>query len=744
MNESEVFFTAPDSGPGSSNSTFDLREYFRLVVSRWPTILLVTGLCVALALAHFVVTPPEYRAETLLQIEQRSPLALKDNSNPYLEAFLTQKYYPTQYRLLKSRGFAERVVQRLGLANHLGLDSGEMDSKDGLETDQAVLADLARRLLGRIRVVPIQGTELVTLSYVSYQPEQAADIVNAYALEYISWNIENRSVLIDKTSSFLQAELQQIKTELKEKETHLEEYSRSTDILTFDPGSNPTLQRLANLNQELLGAQADVRDKDASYRELSQLPRERVADEESKGLIAELRKEQLRRQSEYEAKLQVYKPDWPAMVELRAAIEDADRAYQRAVDKHYREAENRHQAEAQAARNQQRRLEREISTVKSEAMDLGSVSIEYNNLQMEIEARRTRQDELLQQLSTTSMSARMFGERESNVRVVEQALVPSSPFRPSLSLDLSLGLSSGLILGIGLILLLHFLDRTIKSPEELERIVKLPLLGVIPDVNQKSQGYGIAGYYGYRKRSRGTKANEPVRRIELLPAHHPRQAVSEAYRSLRTALLLSSAEKLKLISITSAESGEGKTATAANLGIVLAQLGKRVLLVDGDMRKPRLFKVFDVSNRSGLVNLLTGSVQPESCILPTEVENLYLCPAGPHPPNPSELLSSDRMREFLSFAQAGYDFVIVDTPPVLAVTDAVLVGAMCHGVVLCFRSNKVLREDVQTCRSRLLMSEVRVLGTVLNRYAPPRSGGYGRKYYYYESYGEEAESSSAA
>ena len=266
---------------------------------------------------------------------------------------------------------------------------------------------------------------------------------------------------------------------------------------------------------------------------------------------------------------------------------------------------------------------------------------------------------------------------------------------------------------------------------------------VIPDVSEKSKGYGSSGYYSYRKRSRPTPS-DPIRQIELLPALHPRQAVSEAYRSLRTALLLSSAEKLKLISITSADSGEGKTATAVNLGTVLAQLGKRVLLVDGDLRKPRMFKLFEVSNRAGLVNFLTSNVSPETLVVPTGIDNLFLCPTGPHPPNPSELLASDRMREFLLFAQANYDFVIVDTPPVLAVTDSVLVGAMCHGTVLCFRANNVLREDVQACRNRLLMSDVRILGAVLNRYAPPRSGGYGRRYYYYESYGEDIDNSSAA
>lgn len=742
MRERDVVLTGAQSAP-LEGFGFDFREYVQIVIGRWPLVALAAALGIALGLVHFFVTPPQYRAETLLQIEQRSPLGLGDDSNPYLEAWLTQKYYPTQYRLLQSRGFAERVIQRLNLAQQLGLDAPGDETDASSVDDQTVLAKLARRLLAGLKVSPIQGTELVTLSYTASESEQAAQIVNAYAQEYISWNIENRSVLIDKTSRFLETELQELRTALQAKEAQLEDYSRRSDIVTLDPASNPTLQRLANLNRELLAARSDQREKEARVRDLAQMPRERIADDESNGLITEMRREQVRRESEYDTKLKVYKPDWPAMVELKAAIDDGERAFQRAVDKHYGEAEKRYRAEAQAARNQTRRLQSEIEAVKSEAIDLGSVSIEYNNLQMELGELHDRQEELLDQLSRTSMSARMFGQSESNVRVVEQALVPARSFRPSLRLDLTAGLGGGLVIGIGLVLLLHLLDRTVKTPEELEKILQLPLLGVIPDIGEKSKGYGLSGYYGYRRQA-SAAPSEPVRHIELLPARHPRQAVSEAYRSLRTALLLSSAEQLQVITITSAESGEGKTATAANLGAVLAQLGKRVLVIDADMRKPRMFKVFEVSNRAGLVNFLAGEASPESLVLPTGIDNLFLCPAGPHPPNPSELLASDRMHEFLRLARESYDFVILDTPPVLAVTDAVLLGAMCDGTVLCFRSHSVLREDVRNCRRRLQMSDVRVLGAVLNRYSPSRSGGYGGKYYYYESYGEDAKNSSAA
>jgi capsular exopolysaccharide synthesis family protein len=304
---------------------------------------------------------------------------------------------------------------------------------------------------------------------------------------------------------------------------------------------------------------------------------------------------------------------------------------------------------------------------------------------------------------------------------------------------MTLGASFGFTLGIGLVILLHFLDRTVKTPEELERLLDLPVLGVIPDMSDNSRAYSYRSYYGQGKGQTTEGTGERPTNIELLPALKPRLAVSEAYRSIRTALLLSTAEKLRAITITSAESGEGKTATAANLALVMAQLGRRVLLIDADLRKPRVHKVFKASNRDGLVSYLTLQLDFDSTTQETQHENLWICPSGPHPPNPSELLASERMREFLHAASVKFDFVIVDSPPVLPVTDGVLIGSIVDGVVLCLRANKVHREDAKSCRERLRMADVKVLGTILNRYSPGRTGSYGRRYHYYESYAAQTD-----
>jgi len=363
------------------------------------------------------------------------------------------------------------------------------------------------------------------------------------------------------------------------------------------------------------------------------------------------------------------------------------------------------------------------------------------------------------------VAARLQDTRESNVRIIDQALVPDGPFRPSLRKDLSYGGVLGLLIGIGFAFLIEFLDRTVKAPEEVERRLGLPTLAVIQDLSDAGKVYGYSGYgyygYGYGadggggptatgerprvRAGRGSPAGWLERKkaptaappqIELVPHEKPRTLISEAYRSLRTALLLSSAREIKLIAVTSAVAGEGKTATAANLAVVLAQLGRPVLIVDCDLRKPRLHQVFRVSNRLGLVNQLTGTAEPEEVILPTEVPNLWVVPSGPTPPNPSELIASQRMRDWLRALRSRFDYVVIDTPPALAVTDATLVGVAVDGVVLTLRCHKVTREEARLVRDRLRQADIKILGAVLNRYRALQTG-IAKGYRYYESYGAE-------
>ncbi len=660
------------------------------------------------------------------------------------------KYYPTQYRLLRSRGLAERVVLDLRLMDDPRFHAGGGDTAEGEAPPppgEALIAALANRILAGLSVEPIQQTELVEVSYVSTDPELAARVANGVAEAFIDWGIERRTENVERASTFIAQQIDTLKGEIDAKERQLQEYGRDTDIVNLDPDSNVVLSRLSQLNAGLTDAIGERLEREARYNAQRAAPAETVVQDTTNGLLEELWREALSLEREYETKLKVYKPDWPQMTELRSQIDEVRQNLDRVTRDEADQLRRRAFADYQAALRRERSLEEQIRRVKGEAMDISSAAVEFKNLEMEIANRRELLDDLLGKLSEAGMSARLQSRGESNVRVIDRALTPGSAFRPSLRYDLAFGLASGLGLGIALALLIHFLDRTIKSGEEVERLLGLPVLAVIPDVSEGGRG-GRYGDYGYGGGSgsgkRRPRRQEPeILGIELLPESHPRLAVSEAYRSLRTALLLASAERVAVVAVTSPGAGEGKTATSANLAVVLAQLGKRVLLLDADLRKPRLHRIFEVTNRLGLVNCLTGGVEPEAVFQATTIHNLFLCTSGPHPPNPSELLASERMAELLRAARQQFDIVVVDTPPVLMVSDPILVSTISDGVVLCCRAGKVLREDARSCHDRLRMAGVRVLGVVLNRFRPVRGGYYDRRYVYYEAYAEPEEAATA-
>lgn len=738
----------PRTAGGGGGSTINLREYLQGLRRRWKLVALVTVLVLLAAVVHYVITPPVYHAQTILQIERRSLNPLSSTQTPWLENWWNMEYYPTQYQLLQSRGLAERVVRSLRLmedSRFAPATTASSPEDAGAAQDRAALGRVAQRLQGGLSVDPVRNTQLVRLSYQSSSPELAARIVNGFAQAFIEWGIDDRSGLVVKASSFLGQQIEDLKQEIGDKEAELQAFSRTEDVLNFNPESNVTYQRLQALNDQYMNAKRTRIEKEAAYQELQAQPRQTVADAESSGLVSEMAKELNQLEREYETKLQIYKPDFPAMQELQAQIDSGRERLQELIDREARRALDSAYAEFQTALRQENALSNEIDDLKNQALDQSSSAVKFSNLQVEVETRRELLDELLRRQSETEVAARLQSNRESNIRIVDEALVPGAPSRPSLRNNLTAGLAAGLFLGMGLALGLQWLDRTIKRPEEIERLLGLPVLATVPDLSDDPVQGSAYREYGYGKRSGtaraggrgGLRVNAKTSEsapVEMVPHTRPRLAVSETYRALRTALLLSTAEGLDTVAVTSAGAGEGKTVTSTNLAVVLAQLGKRVLIVDADLRKPRLHKVFGTSNRKGLVSFLTGTHDLDAIVQDTHVSHLSVCTSGPIPPNPSELLSSARMEDLVQAVRSRFDFVVFDTPPVLPVTDAILMGALSRGVVLCLRAGHVAREDARACLERLERADVKVLGAVLNGFRR-RESGAGKNYsHYYEAY----------
>ena len=726
-----------------AGSEFHLADYLDVLRRRWRLIAVIALLCVVGGLIHYFVTPKMYQATTMIQIDRRSMSLGGSLETPWLENWWNMEFYPTQYKLLESRGLAERVVRRLQLYDDPAFNPGWARwSQSGEATpdlDQARLGRLGERLQAALQISPIKNTQLVAVSYRSASPDLAARVANGVADAFIDWGIETRTETVGAASDFIGEQIEGLKREIQDKEARLQAYSRRTDIVAIDPESNPTLQKLAALNQDYMNAISVRIEKEARYNEVLQSPEESVADPLSGGLVSTLRRELLQAEQEYATKLNVYKPDMPQMTELKSKIDETRQHLASVVDEMAEQARKSARAEYQTALRREESLERELEKAKNETIEMGSAAVEYNNLRMEIATRRQLLDELLQRQSETAVSSRLQATKQSNVRVVDRALVPGGPYRPSLKKDLAMSLALGLFLGVGCVFLLEYLDRTLKSAEEAERLLGLPVLAVIPDVGEGAGGYGYGYAYGKpeRKRTRGAKTDEEsIREIELLPFVKPRHAVSEAYRSLRTALLLSTTDELGLITVTSGRSGEGKTSTVANLAVVMAQLGRKVLLIDADLRKPRQHRLFGVSNRSGLVNCLTGTGELDDTIRETKVAGLSVLPAGTTPPNPSELLASQRMKSLLAEVGRRFDLVLLDTPPLLAVTDASILGSTSDGTVICLQAGRILKDEAVECCDRLRLAGVRILGTVLNRYRIGKRGDAKRYAYYYQAYGE--------
>jgi capsular exopolysaccharide synthesis family protein len=746
--------TAPEP-----ESDFNVAEYVAMVRRHWKLVAATCLTGLAAAAIHFAITPKAYLATSTLQIERRNLTPLGSAQNPWLENYWNLEFYPTQYELLQSRGLAERVVKSLDLMEDSSFNPGAGAGRDSTtgptaEDDEAVLGHLADQIRGGLSVEPVRNTQLVRLSYRSSSPEFAAKAANAFAESFIDMGVADRYATAGKASTFLSTQIETLKLEIQDKEAQLQAFSRRSDIVTLDPESNVTLQRLEALNGNYMEAKRERIEKEAGYHAATNGPRETIADSLSGGVVSDLRSQQLKLEREYETKLKTYKPDYPDMLSLQAEIEKGEQNLNKVIKEMADKARSTAFAAYQTALRQEQGLAAELSNLKAEAIDQNSAAVEYTNLKVEVETRRDLLDELMRKQSETEVAVRLQDTRESNVRIIDQALVPGGPFSPSLRKDVTYGLLLGLLFGAGCAFLIEFLDRTVKTPEEIERRFGLPTLATIQDLSEAGKIYGSGYGYGYGEapepatpRVRAGKAARSAwlekkkgvpaqpSQIELVPHEQPRTLISEAYRSLRTALLLSSARELKLIAVTSAVAGEGKTATASNLAVVLAQLGRQVLIVDGDLRKPRLHQVFHVSNRFGLVNHLTAAADPETVVLPTEIPNLWVTPSGPIPPNPSELLSSDRMRDWLKTMRSRFDYVVVDTPPTLAVTDATILGMLVDGVVLTLRSGKVTREEARLCRDRLRQAGIKILGAVLNRHRPLQAAGKG--YAYSEAYGME-------
>ncbi|HEY0141129.1 MAG TPA: polysaccharide biosynthesis tyrosine autokinase [Thermoanaerobaculia bacterium] len=711
-----------------------LSHYWNIVHKRWKTAL---AILIVVMLGTFLASyfsKPLYRSTITLQIE-------RENANITVEdlfgiAASDQEFLQTQYVLLKSRGLAQRVIDEHKLLSDPNFYPAGIAGKTADEVRQ-IRDSMAGALLGSIDVVPVRNTSLVEIHAIATAPGLAKKIAEGWGESFMQMNVAKKLDSVRQASEFLSRQITAVKADLDNTRAELQQYGEAKGIISLDESTgNVTVQKLAQLNTDLTAAQNERYQRQAAYESIRRTAPEAVA--ASDALVLRLTEDVSRLQRDYNEKKAQFREAHPSMLQLAEQIDKARSARESAVRSAYNRAVETARADLTAASAREGSIRSAYEGQRGETQKQNVDAAKFLDLRMESETKQTLLGTLQKQLNETEVTARLRGSASSNIHWVDHAQLPAGRFNVSMNRNLRNAFPIGVLLGLAAIFFLEYMDRSVKTPEEMERVTRFASLGVIPAAESVSR----SGQYGYgtqKLRAVETPDDRPAG-VELIPHLDPRSPVSEAYRAFRTSLLLASASSPKVIVITSSFAREGKTTTSVNLATVLAQMGKPVLLVDADLRRPRLQKVFRDKMNLGLVNYLVANIPMEGVIQETDVPNLSVILSGPIPPNPSELLASDRMKHMIEEVRGKFAFVIFDSPPVLAVTDSIVLAAAADGVVLCIHGGQTPREHVQRSAERLRQSNIPVLGAILNNLNLAQYGyTYRRSYYDYYEQGAEAE-----
>lgn len=685
----------PDPERGSKDE-FNFWDTLQIVLNRKWLILTITLLGVSIAAILTLQITPLYRATTTIEIQKPESQILEASLGSPAISFDTEDMV-TQFALLQSRSLSERVAESLNLADD------PKYANPALSRDRR-LGQATSTVARNIRVDSEARSRVLRVQFISPYPRETARIANALVETFIQTNLERKYNTTAYAREFIQERLATTKLALEASERELVQYASNQDILDLGvdgAGSSLDENSIVSLNSELANAesariQSEQRYKEASSSSTSSEILNNPSIRTMRNRLAEL-------ESDYRRNLTVFKPDYPDMVDLRLRIDSV----QSDIEIEKRNILASLETDYRAALAREGSLRQRVEELKSDLLSLRDRRIEYTILAREVDTNRTQYEALLQRMKEVSISS---GIGSSQVSVIDPALVPGLPFQPNLPQAILQAIILSLAAGIGLAFLLSYIDDTIKSPDDMKSKLGLPTIGVVPTVN----------------------GSKDIITSEL---QNPKSAVSEAFFSARTALEFTTETGTpRSILITSTRPGEGKTSSTVALAMAFAKVGKTVLIIDADMRKPSF--VADVGSSVGLSGMLTRDANLHDEVIPAATQGLHLLPAGIVPPNPAELLSSPRLKDLIALAEDTYDVIIVDSPPVLSFTDAPLLGSICEATLLAVQAGSVRTPAVQRTVGRLLESRSNIVGGILTRFDAKKSG-YNDGYYSY-AYGKNA------
>ena len=718
----------PPSERGETES-FDLRGSLRLLFTyKWLIVgaALVTGVVV---LAWTVRQPRIYEASCSIQYDPNPPRPLgsgvEDVADPVGSFWMNREFFETQNRIIRSRSLAERVVRLFGLHEDPGFHGIPQDRRASWAG--ATVEDTALVLQSRLSVEPEERTRIVVLRVRDTDRERAARLANAVADAYIERTIEERLSSTVSALEWLGEQLDTLRQQLAASELALHDFN-STMAVSIDDRQAIVSAQIQHFDRALTEARTSRIEMAARLSRLRALLQEPDVDSQAAALaevetVGTLRQELRAALAEREGLVVRYGPAHPRMVELDARIQEFRAQVGTEISAVLRAAE----ADLAQVQATERGLRTALDEAQAAGLELNLREIEYERLNRERENKAKLYNLVLQRSTETDLT-RML--RITHVSVVDSALVPSRHVSPNLPLNAAGGLLAGLVLGIGLAFGHSRLDRRIRRPGDVEQY-GVPILGALPVLP------GATLRTGARRRGR----RRPVHEAGDTIAHtQPMSGFAENCRSIRTNLTFMGAERpLRTIVVTSSGPEEGKTTVATNLSISIAQSGRRVLIVDTDLRRPRVHLAFGVSSSRGVTSVVSGASTLEDCISPTDVPNVFVLPSGPIPPNPAELLHHRRFAEIIEHAASLYDVVVFDSPPLSVVTDAAIVAPQVDGVLFVVRAQTTTRDAVQSVTRQIRTVGAHLVGAVMNgidakreRYGYSAEGYYaldGRAYY---------------
>jgi succinoglycan biosynthesis transport protein ExoP len=703
-----------DDDDTSLSEILHLRDYWRTVRKRLWTLITAFSLIVGSVTVVTLLTPPVYEATASLQIDSQ-PAA-----NTSLSAYgqqgqgqylLEQEYFSTQHKKLRSRVQARAVVEKLELAQHPDYQELEPD-------------ELVQTLLNQVDIAPIKGTRLVWVYVRANDRELAALLCQTWAEVFVQRNMDEINQGVQGGLGWLSGAVTKAEEEFRQAEQALLDFRRANNkiALSSQEEGNLLVQQLEELSRKRALAEAERAGREAEYEGLALSARtqkdlRRISLLVDSPLMSGLREQLTTLQADREALLTRYLPDAPvpAVLQNKERLEDVELQIRAEVDAEL----GRRRAMLAQAKSHEEGLQRSIESLTKSALEENGEEANYNLLRRQVDSRATIYKHLVEKSQEMDVTSSL---KENNVRIIDPGEAGEKPVEPNYVRNIGVAILGGLLVGVSMALFFDYMDTTIKTREEVEAL-GIPFLGIIPSVpGLEGEGWEVA------------------RQRYLYALNYPKSAFAEFCRNIRTTVNFSAREDgapPRRLLITSAGPREGKTTSSINLAITFASNGRRVCLVDADLRRPSLHHAFGLPNEEGFSTLIGGTSSVEAVSQPTPQEGLFIIPSGPRPPNPAEMLGSPACKAALDRLNEAFDLVIIDSPPVVAVTDAVVLANDVDGVILVVKSFKVARDLVLQAKRQLVDVEARLIGVILNNFDIQRkSYGY---YYYYSYYGSDRE-----